>query len=148
MLRRGEQRSRRDGFTVVELLVSLGVISLLMAILMPAVQSARESSRRIECANRLKQIMLGTEAFASNRQRYPEYSSGGMDRQGRLHGNVCPLVEILPYVDRADVYQRMDRGNCRAACVIRWIYLAISLKVPHSVRPHSAPELTNPGLRT
>ncbi len=115
MRRRGEQRSRRDGFTVVELLVSLGVISLLMAILMPAAQSARESSRRIECANRLKQIMLGTEAFASNRQRYPEYSSGGTDQQGRLHGNVCPLVEILPYVDRADVYQRMDLVNWHGA---------------------------------
>ena len=104
MLRRGEQRSRRDGFSVVELLVSLGVISLLMAILMPAVQSARESSRRIECGNRLKQIMLGTEAFASNRQRYPEYSSGGIDPQRRVHGNVCQRMELANWLAAYDAY--------------------------------------------
>lgn len=115
MNRRHDQPSPRGGFTIVELLVSLGIISLLMALLLPAVQSARESSRRIECMNRLKQIMLGTDAFASNRQHYPEYSSGGVDAQGRLHGNVCPLVEILPYIDQADVYHRMNRENWHGA---------------------------------
>ncbi len=108
-----EQFSRkwrhRNGFTVVELLVTLGIISLLIALLLPAVQSTREGSRRIECVNHLKQIQLATESFASNRQRYPEYSSGGFDVQWRRHYNTGPLVEILPYIDYAAAFQRIDR---------------------------------------
>uniref|UniRef100_A0A7C4LNW8 DUF1559 domain-containing protein n=1 Tax=Schlesneria paludicola TaxID=360056 RepID=A0A7C4LNW8_9PLAN len=111
MVRPREKGRPPEGFTVVELLVVLGVFSLVMALVVPAVQSSRENSRRLDCASRLKQIMLATEAFASQHLHYPEYSSGGIDGQGVKHWNVCPFVEILPFIDQVDVFRRINRDR-------------------------------------
>lgn len=111
MFQRTLRTGLRRGFTVIELLVSIGVISLLIAILMSAVQSARETSRRMECMNRMRQIMQATTAFETNRQRFPEYSCGGEDRQGKRHLSICPLVQILPFIDQANVFQRVDHNE-------------------------------------
>jgi type II secretory pathway pseudopilin PulG len=101
----------RTGFTVIELLVAIGIAMLLMALIVPAVQTARESARRLQCSDRLRQIMLATQAFESSRQHFPEYSSAGTDLQGQWHYDRCPLVAILPFIDQAEVYQRVDHND-------------------------------------
>lgn len=63
----------RDGFTLVEVVVAVGVIGLLLAITVPAVQRAREASRRIECVNRLKQIGLVCQEHAATHGHYPSH---------------------------------------------------------------------------
>ena len=62
---RPSSRGPRAGFTLIELLVVLGVVSLLAALLLPAVQSARESQRRLSCQDHLRQIGLATASYQS-----------------------------------------------------------------------------------
>lgn len=62
---------RRCGFTVVELLVSMSIIGILVALLIPAVQAAREVSRRITCRSHIKQLVLAANQYESIFRVYP-----------------------------------------------------------------------------
>ena len=64
-------RTTRDGFTLVELLVVIAIIGILIALLLPAVQAARESARRTHCTNNLKQIGLAVIHYEESLRAYP-----------------------------------------------------------------------------
>lgn len=66
-------RARSQGFTLVELLVVIAIIGLLVGLILPAVQSAREYSRRTECANHMREITFAITGFESDHLRYPGY---------------------------------------------------------------------------
>ena len=75
---RSAHRSKQ-GFTLVELLVVIAIIGVLIALLLPAVQAAREAARRVTCANRLKQLAIACNTYASANGHYPP---------GEIHGHV------------------------------------------------------------
>ena len=96
-------RSRRQAFTLVELLVVIAIIGILVALLLPAVQSARESARRIQCTNNLKQLALGVHNFESAKKHIPHGSTACCWTPGQ---NWC--VAIMPYIEAANNYDELQ----------------------------------------
>ena len=96
---------RQSGFTLVELLVTVAITGVLIALLLPAVQAARESARRTQCTNHLKQIGLAITNHADSRQMYPpariEYRQG--DPSVFICGGYEPtwFAYVLPYVEES-----------------------------------------------
>ncbi len=105
-------RCRRSAFTLVELLVVIAIIGGLIALLLPAVQAARETSRRIQCANNLRQLGLATFNFESARKRLPE----GSTSQANPASAATPhsfyrwsaLAHLTPYLEQSNIYNTLD----------------------------------------
>jgi prepilin-type N-terminal cleavage/methylation domain-containing protein len=90
------------GFTLVELLVVIAIIGILVALLLPAIQSAREAARRADCVNRLKQMSLACLNYESTVKHYPSATSAVPDgvippKYGAYWGYI---VQILAYVEQ------------------------------------------------
>lgn len=99
-LQRNRTGSTRNAFTLVELLVVIAIIGVLVALLLPAVQSAREAARRTQCLNNLKNIGLSCLNYESARSELPPSSLNA--RKTQASGLGWPVL-ILPYVEQASV---------------------------------------------
>ena len=93
-----ESRGIRRGFTLVELLVVIAIIGILVSLLLPAVNAARESARRTQCANHLKQVGLAIHSFESAREFLPPSHLDGT-------GFATWLVLIAPYLEEINFYK-------------------------------------------
>jgi prepilin-type N-terminal cleavage/methylation domain-containing protein/prepilin-type processing-associated H-X9-DG protein len=96
-------------FTLVELLVVIAIIGVLVALLLPAIQAAREAARRSQCTNNMKQLGLGALNFESGKKRLPPSgqcdSTGGASTTYMIHS---VATYILPYIEQQAIYDQFD----------------------------------------
>lgn len=95
---------RSRGFTLVELLVVIAIIGILVALLLPAIQSAREAARRTQCANNIKQLGIAIHNFHDTKKVLP---SGGRP-PGAATVRYGVFVLLLPYVDQKPLWDKYD----------------------------------------
>ena len=98
-----KRRARTQGFTLVELLVVIAIIGILVALLLPAIQAARESARRTQCNNNLKQIGVGLQNYHDVYKNFPT-SIAPTDWSWGLSW----IPRIMPYTEMAAGYDRMS----------------------------------------
>ena len=113
----GAGRPRKNspcGFTLVELLVVIAIIGVLVALLLPAIQAAREAARRSQCKNNLKQLALGTLNYETARQAFPVGRGKGLKPGGDPENPDDYFVQwghlswILPHLEAGNAYNLVD----------------------------------------
>jgi prepilin-type N-terminal cleavage/methylation domain-containing protein/prepilin-type processing-associated H-X9-DG protein len=119
-----QKHSRSRGFTLVELLVVIAIIGILVALLLPAIQAAREAARRTQCTNKMKQIGLAALNYESARKTLPPAFTPNnfafVPRMGACSGTAAAAAPnnglthhnfftfILPYIEQSAIYDQID----------------------------------------
>jgi len=102
------------GFTLVELLVVIAIIGILVALLLPAVQAAREAARKMSCGNNLKQLGIALQTYEESFKSFPYSGTFFWTRQsnnGHRWGNASKgsvLVRLLPFMEMSTIYDNLD----------------------------------------
>ena len=92
-------RAKHPGFTLVELLVVIAIIGVMVGLLLPAVQAAREAARRMSCSNNLRQIVLASHNYESTHKVFPAMMGTS---------NYSPQAQVLPFIEQAGLYNLID----------------------------------------
>ncbi|HVT30678.1 MAG TPA: DUF1559 domain-containing protein, partial [Lacipirellulaceae bacterium] len=99
----GRGACRQNGFTLVELLVVIAIIGILVALLLPAIQAAREAARRAQCQNHLKQIALAVLNYESAKKKFPP---GFVSQPSQFESWGWPIF-ILPSLEEQSLYDQL-----------------------------------------
>ena len=130
---------RRSGFTLIELLVVIAIIAVLIALLLPAVQQARESARRTQCKNNIKQLGLAIHNYHDTFSMFPPLAiaagvggydafTGGSTAKIPKQLNTSGLLLLAPYLDQAPLYNAWDFNNAASWSYVYGLYSASSVQ--------------------
>lgn len=97
----------RRGFTLVEILVVIGIVAVLVGLLLPAVQSARESARQLSCLNNMRQWGLAMQQYETSRRRFPPGAIGDASVSGG-HDRRTFVISLWPFLDAQTVLGKYD----------------------------------------
>ncbi len=103
------QRLLRAGFTMLELLIVIGLIGVLIGLLLPGMNAARESARRAACSNHLRQLAMAAVGYEAVHGRFPPGLVSPTDDY--FDGRVSGFVYLLPHLEANDVYNRYARNE-------------------------------------
>lgn len=120
------RRFGHRGFTLVELLVVIAIIGILISMLLPAVQAAREAARRAVCLNNLAQLGLAVHHFEHSFERLPAGVTNpeGPIRNEEVGQHLGWIATVLPYIEENALFQRLDRDAGAYADVNRQVRVA------------------------
>jgi len=106
------RRRRLTAFTLIELLVVITIIAILVSLLLPAVQNAREAARRLECRSNLKNVAMAFVAYENVKGHFPpgRLDCDGSSACGPGNNNLSALALILPHIEQESLFDSMDDG--------------------------------------
>jgi prepilin-type N-terminal cleavage/methylation domain-containing protein len=107
-LRKPYHAIQRAGFTLVELLVVIAIIGILVALLLPAIQAAREAARRTSCSNNLRQLGLALQNHHDSMGRFPVSNFFGESKKPKLAYFWGELPQLLPYLEETSLHDFVD----------------------------------------
>jgi prepilin-type N-terminal cleavage/methylation domain-containing protein/prepilin-type processing-associated H-X9-DG protein len=147
-------RRTKQGFTLVELLVVIAIIGILIALLLPAVQAAREAARRSQCTNNLKQLGVGLQNYHDIFRALPTRQGGTNCTAPYMNGNcirASGFIALLPFVEQQAAYDVIKAGGAGAAPLgpatnILWVGWKIQVPgylCPSDTRPQPQPVSNN-----
>ncbi len=108
---RAAKVQQRQAFTLIELLVVIAVVAILVALLLPAVQQAREAARGVTCKNNLKQIALALHNYHDTYGMLPKCHYRRTNVSAALDSGHGPFVSLLPQLEQGPLYDQWDHGS-------------------------------------
>lgn len=103
-----QQSPKRAAFTLVELLVVIAIIGVLVALLLPAVQAAREAARRSSCQNKIRQLGLAVQNYESAQKTYPTYMKMPAKDDPTGQEGIAFYIQILPYIEASALASKFN----------------------------------------
>jgi prepilin-type N-terminal cleavage/methylation domain-containing protein/prepilin-type processing-associated H-X9-DG protein len=123
-------RGPRSAFTLIELLVVIAIIGVLVSLLLPAVQAAREAARRAQCTNNMKQLGLALHNYEGTWRCLPAVAQGGF---GQVYLNFTGYAQILPYLEQGNAFNATNFETALPPGFYGWAHPANTTTFVHQV---------------